>query len=90
MAKKIDLVYMWVDGNDKKWQESKNYWLKKIKNETTVPSDSITTARWRDNDELKYSLRSAEMFAPWINHIYIVTGFIWEFYSCCIETINFK
>ena len=25
----VDLVYLWVDGNDKKWQEKKNYYLKK-------------------------------------------------------------
>ncbi len=71
----IDLVYMWVDGNDKKWRQAKNYWLKEIKNEIPVCDDSIVDARWRDNDELKYSLRSAELYAPWINHIYIVTGF---------------
>ena len=73
--KKIDLVYMWVDGSDKKWQEQKNHWLKKIKNEVHVCDDSIADARWRDNDELKFALRSAELYAPWINHIYIVTGF---------------
>ena len=73
--KKIDLVYMWVDGNDKKWRQAKNYWLKEIKNEIHVCKDSTVTARWRDNDELKYSLRSAELYAPWINHIYIVTSF---------------
>ena len=32
-------------------------------------------ARWRDNDELKYALRSAEKYVPWINHIYIITSF---------------
>ena len=72
---KIDLVYLWVDGNDKEWLKAKNYWLKEIKNEATIPTESTVSARWRDNDELKYSLRSAEMFAPWINHIYIITGF---------------
>ena len=29
--------------------------------------------RFQDNNELKYSLRSLEMYAPWINHIFIVT-----------------
>ena len=72
---KIDLVYLWVDGDDQEWLKTKNYWLKKIKNEAPVRHDSAVSARWRDNDELKYSLRSAEMFAPWINHIYIVTSF---------------
>lgn len=72
---KIDLVYMWVDGNDKNWKKEKNYWLQKIKQEVIVCKDSVVDARWRDNDELKFALRSAEKYAPWINHIFIVTGF---------------
>ena len=31
-------------------------------------------SRFRDNDELRYSLRSVEQFAPWLRHIYIVTN----------------
>ncbi len=72
---KIDLVYLWVDGDDKNWQTQKNIWQKKIESTTTISTESKTIARWRNNDELKYSLRSAELFAPWINHIYIITGF---------------
>lgn len=69
---KIDVVYLWVDGNDKKWQQEKNKWLK-IHN--IASNDSTNKARWRNNDELKYSLRSIEKNIPWINHIYIITGF---------------
>lgn len=29
--------------------------------------------RFFDNEELRYSLRSLEQYAPWINHVYIVT-----------------
>lgn len=29
--------------------------------------------RYRDNDELKYSIRSLFKYAPWIHHIYLVT-----------------
>ena len=36
-------------------------------------SEALAEARFVDNDELKYSLRSIEQFAPWIHHIYIVT-----------------
>lgn len=73
--KKIDLVYMWVDGSDKNWQKEKNKWLNITEKENNVCEDSIVEARWRDNEELKFALRSVEQFAPWINHIYIVTGF---------------
>lgn len=72
---KIDLVYLWVDGDDENWRAEKDKWLQIIKGEREPYRDATVAARWRDNDELKYSLRSAEKFAPWINHIYIVTGF---------------
>lgn len=72
---KIDIVYLWVDDTDKKWRQQKNKWLKKIKKEKSVYQDATVDARWRDNGEFLYSLRSVDMFAPWVNHIYIVTGF---------------
>ncbi len=66
----IDLVYLWVDGNDENWFAKKKYWLKKTGATNTY---STTSARWRDNGELKYSLRSIAKYMPWINKIYIVT-----------------
>ena len=72
---KIDLVYLWVDGGDKKWRAEKDKWLEIIKGEKPVYNDAAIEARWRDNGELLYSLRSVEQFVPWVNHIYIITGF---------------
>lgn len=72
---KIDIVYRWVDGSDKKWQAEKDKWYKKITGKTPIYQGSATTERFRDNDELKYSLRSVAECVPWINHIYIITGF---------------
>ena len=72
---KIDLIYMWVDGSDSKWRSVKNHWQQQINSQENICEDSVVEARWRDNEELKYSLRSVEKFAPWVNHIYIVTGF---------------
>jgi hypothetical protein len=72
---KIDIVYLWVEDTNKKWRQQKNKWLKIIRNEKPVYQDAAVDARWRDNGEFLYSLRSVDMFAPWVNHIYIVTGF---------------
>ena len=72
---KIDLVYLWVDGGDKAWRDQKDKWLEIIKGEKPVYNDAAVEARWRDNGELLYSLRSVDKFAPWVNHIYIITGF---------------
>ena len=73
--RKIDLVYLWVDSNDSEWRAEKERWFLKIRGKSETYAAANTAARWRDNDELRYSLRSAEKFAPWINHIYIITGF---------------
>lgn len=66
----VDIVYMWVDGNDPEWRAKRNRY---IGGSTIQTADVVGDARWRNVDELRYSLRSVEKFAPWINHIYIVT-----------------
>lgn len=65
----VDLVYLWVDGKDPKWLSKKNSAL--IAEGKKPEKDAA--ARYFDNDELKYNLRSVEKFAPWINHIFIIT-----------------
>lgn len=65
----IDLVYLWVDGNDPSWQAKRN----KAIGATEESSAVNCPGRYANHDELLFSLRSAERFAPWINHIFIVT-----------------
>lgn len=65
----IDLVYLWVDGNDPEW-------IKKKQQATNTASDNSemnSVGRYADNEELKYSIRSAEKYIPWIRRIFIVT-----------------
>ena len=65
----IDLVYLWVDGNDPEWQAKRNaFFGRKVEN-----SSSNFNGRYVNNDELKFSLRSVERYAPWIRKIFIVT-----------------
>ncbi len=65
----VDLVYLWVDGNDPAWQAKRNAVIGK-----TVEKSSVNCeGRYANHDELMYSLRSAEMYAPWIRRIFIVT-----------------
>lgn len=68
---KIDLVYLWVDGNDPEWKMKKRKAL--IKRGEEFAPEALNKGRFMDNNELKYSLRSVEMYAPWINKIWIVT-----------------
>ena len=65
----IDLVYLWVDGNDPEWQAKRNaFFGRKVEN-----SSSNFNGRYVNNDELKFSLRSVERYAPWIRKVFIVT-----------------
>lgn len=59
----IDLVYTWVNGSDEQFRES-----------IAQFSPVVDESRYNDKNELKYSLRSVEKYAPWIRHIYIVTN----------------
>lgn len=64
----IDLVYLWVNGNDPKWQAKRDACIGRPSG-----SQAHCKGRYADNGELKYSLRSAEKYAPWIRRIFIVT-----------------
>ncbi|MGK5739150.1 stealth family protein [Micromonospora sp. URMC 103] len=64
----VDVVYTWVDGTDPDW-------LRRRAEVTGVPyhAESASAARFLSRDELRYSLRSVHLFAPWVRHIYLVT-----------------
>lgn len=65
----IDLVYLWVDGSDPVWQAKRNAFIGRTKED----SPENCKGRTANNDELKYSLRSVVMYAPWIRRVFIVT-----------------
>lgn len=68
LGEKIDLVITWVNGNDEKWRIKRSKYVKKT-NKNIGNADN----RYRDYGTLRFSLRSVEKYAPWINKIYIVT-----------------
>lgn len=67
----VDLVYLWCDGNDPEFQAKRLVALGAA--DSALDKDSTSNFRFINTDELKYSLRSVEKFAPWIRNIYIVT-----------------
>lgn len=69
----VDIVYTWVDGTDPAWQARKAHYLGQGLASQKHSSDSAIAARFQNRDELRYSLRSVEMFANWVRHIWIVT-----------------
>lgn len=62
---KIDMVLLWVDGNDKEWQMEKNKYDDKKGDSRII--------RYRDCDNLQYLFRGIEKYAPWVNKIYFIT-----------------
>lgn len=65
----VDFVYLWVDGSDPEWQAKRNACIGNTQKKSAVNCEG----RYANNDELKYSLRSIEMYAPWIRKIFIIT-----------------
>ena len=39
-----------------------------------MEKEASSLRRFTDWDELKYSLRSLEKYAPWVRHVYVVTN----------------
>jgi hypothetical protein len=67
----VDLVYLWVDGNDPVHIEERKKHLGTWKSRDKT---AIADYRWQDNGELFLSITSARKFAPWIRKIFIVTS----------------
>ncbi|XP_055838227.1 N-acetylglucosamine-1-phosphotransferase subunits alpha/beta [Episyrphus balteatus] len=59
----FDVVYTWVNGSDPEFTESIRQF-----------DPHYDPARFDDKNELKYSLRSLEKYAPWVRKVYIVTN----------------
>ncbi len=72
---KIDIVYLWVDGNDPVWRQKRQTSLDllTIENRSHIAKYGNVEGRYRDNDELRYSLRALERYFPDCGHVYIVT-----------------
>lgn len=64
----IDLVFTWVNSDDKDWQEL----YKQFKPDFN--SDATSTSRFLSRDELKYALRSWDKYGSFIRKIFIVSN----------------
>ncbi|CAM5265330.1 stealth conserved region 3 domain-containing protein [Streptomyces xanthochromogenes] len=68
----IDVVYTWVDDTDPAWQRRRDEARRAAGIATSGGADS-GDVRFRNRDELRYSLRSLAMYAPWVRTIHLVT-----------------
>ena len=78
----IDLVVLWVDGNDPEWQKEKSAVI------CDKASDS-RNIRYRDWDLMRYWFRAVEKNLPFINKIHFITwGHIPEWLNTEHEKLN--
>lgn len=69
----IDVVYTWVDDDDPAWRARYAETLETHQREG-LHDESASPARFRNRDELRYSLRSLALYAPFVRNVYIVTA----------------
>lgn len=69
----VDVVYTWVDGADPVWNAAREERLARITG-TAQTRESSGQARFVSRDELRYSMRSIHLFAPWVRRIHLVTA----------------
>jgi hypothetical protein len=71
----VDVVYLWVDGNDLQWRARRRLARQRLTSADHVDlaAYSNVEGRFRDNDELRHSLRALEQFFPDHGHVYLVT-----------------
>jgi hypothetical protein len=66
----IDAVYTWVDGADPAHAAKRARYLREQRG---IHENGLEQARFRDNEELRYSMRALELYAPWIHSVILVT-----------------
>jgi len=80
----VDVVYVYADGDDPDFLKQKSILLKGVKQEDPLIKESTAPNRFNNYGELKYSLRSIAVYAPWVRNIYIITS------TPNIKWLNFK
>lgn len=68
----VDVVYTWVDGDDEDWLAARDARITGLGG--TPSARAGGASRYRSRDELRYSMRSLHLFAPWVRRIHLVTA----------------
>ncbi|MFJ2233093.1 stealth family protein [Streptomyces sp. NPDC087859] len=67
----VDAVYTWVDGDDPAMAAKRR--AHQALSPSTIAPRETGASRYTSHDELRYALRSLEMYAGFIRHVYLVT-----------------
>lgn len=71
----VDVVYTWVDGQDREWRSMVASFWEKARSDVNLTHSTMREPVPRDDhrDELYYSVRSVSRNLPWVSNIHIVT-----------------
>ncbi|MEV5725454.1 stealth conserved region 3 domain-containing protein [Streptomyces pharetrae] len=67
----VDAVYTWVDGDDPAMAAKRR--AHQERSDNVIAPRETGASRYTSHDELKYALRSLEMYAGFVRHVYLVT-----------------
>lgn len=70
----VDAVISFVNDKDPTWRDKKQQYMKSDFDPMVNNKDSAHSSRFQNRDELKYCLRSIQLYAPWIRNIYLVVA----------------
>ncbi|KUO03327.1 stealth conserved region 3 domain-containing protein [Streptomyces caeruleatus] len=67
----VDAVYTWVDGDDPAMAVKRRAYQEL--SGSVIAARETGASRYTSHDELRYALRSLEMYAGFVRHVYLVT-----------------
>ncbi|AYN40675.1 hypothetical protein D9753_19285 [Streptomyces dangxiongensis] len=67
----VDVVYTWVDGDDPAMAVKRR--AHQVLSDNVIAGRETGASRYTSHDELRYALRSLEMYAGFVRHVYLVT-----------------
>ncbi|MFF9090046.1 stealth conserved region 3 domain-containing protein [Streptomyces sp. NPDC014991] len=67
----VDVVYTWVDGDDPAMAVKRR--AHQVLSDNVIAARETGASRYTSHDELRYALRSLEMYAGFVRHVYLVT-----------------
>ncbi|MFJ7149374.1 stealth conserved region 3 domain-containing protein [Streptomyces sp. NPDC100445] len=67
----VDVVYTWVDGDDPAMAVKRR--AHQVLSDGAIAARETGASRYTSHDELRYALRSLEMYAGFVRHVYLVT-----------------
>jgi Stealth protein CR2, conserved region 2/Stealth protein CR3, conserved region 3/Stealth protein CR4, conserved region 4 len=66
----VDAVILWADGSDLAWHARR---AAAAEQHDGLHRDAVDESRFRDFGELRYALRSLDLYAPWLRRVFLVT-----------------